>query len=88
MFTWQGTELTALVDGARQRMRQVGMSDEQIRIVETTGQVQPRVTITAPMRLSARVLTTDSRLAVGSMVITPARLPDRMALTVMGTSLR
>jgi Cu(I)/Ag(I) efflux system membrane fusion protein len=33
----QGTDLAALVDGARQRMRQVGMSDEQIRLVEKTG---------------------------------------------------
>ncbi len=38
----QGTDLAVLVDGARQRMRQVGMSDEQIRLVEATGATQPR----------------------------------------------
>jgi Cu(I)/Ag(I) efflux system membrane fusion protein len=44
----QGTDLASLVDGARQRMRQVGMSDAQIRLVETTGTTQPRVTLTSP----------------------------------------
>ena len=44
----QGTELAALVDGARQRMRQAGMSDEQIRLVEKAGRTQPRMTIVAP----------------------------------------
>ena len=37
-----------LVDGARQRMRQVGMSEVQIRLVETTGITQPQVTLTSP----------------------------------------
>ena len=45
----QGTDLASLVDGARQRMRQVGMSDEQIRLVERTGRTQPRITLTAPI---------------------------------------
>jgi len=44
----QGTDLASLVDGARQRMRQVGMSDEQIRLVEKTGKTQPRITLVAP----------------------------------------
>ncbi len=44
----QGTDLASLVDGARQRMRQVGMSEAQIRLVETTGTTQPRVTLTSP----------------------------------------
>mgnify|MGYP000880965351 CR=1 FL=1 len=44
----QGTDLASLVDGARQRMRQVGMSDAQIRLVETTGMTQPRVILTSP----------------------------------------
>ena len=44
----QGTELASLVDGARQRMRQVGMSDDQVRLVESTGRTQPRITLTAP----------------------------------------
>ena len=45
----QGTDLASLVDGARQRMRQVGMSDAQIRLVESTGRTQPRTTLTAPI---------------------------------------
>ncbi|MEO8280256.1 MAG: efflux RND transporter periplasmic adaptor subunit [Ideonella sp.] len=45
----QGTDLAALVDGARQRMRQVGMSDAQISLVERTGRTQPRITMTAPI---------------------------------------
>lgn len=45
----QGTDLASLVDGARQRMRQVGMGDEQIRQIETSGRTQPRITITAPL---------------------------------------
>lgn len=38
-----------LADAARQRMRLAGMTDEQIRNVETGGTVQPRVTLTAPV---------------------------------------
>jgi Cu(I)/Ag(I) efflux system membrane fusion protein len=45
----QGTDLATLVDGARQRMRQVGMNDEQIRVVESTGSTQPRMTLVAPI---------------------------------------
>jgi len=45
----QGTDLAGLVDGARQRMRQVGMSDTQIRLVETSGRTQPRITLAAPI---------------------------------------
>ena len=45
----QGTDLAALVDGARQRMRQAGMSEDQIRLVERTGKTQPRITLTAPI---------------------------------------
>ena len=45
----QGTELASLIDGARQRMRQVGMSDAQIRLVESSGKTQPRITLTAPI---------------------------------------
>ena len=46
----QGTDLAPLVDGARQRMRQVGMSEEQVRLVETSGKTQARITLTAPIR--------------------------------------
>jgi Cu(I)/Ag(I) efflux system membrane fusion protein len=38
-----------LVDAARQRMRLAGMSEEQIRRVESTGTVQARVTLVAPI---------------------------------------
>nr|WP_316643016.1 efflux RND transporter periplasmic adaptor subunit [uncultured Roseateles sp.] len=45
----QGTELAALIDGARQRMRQVGMSEAQIALVDSTGRTQPRITLFAPI---------------------------------------
>ena len=45
----QGNDLASLVDGARQRMRQAGMSDDQISRVETSGRTQARVTLTAPI---------------------------------------
>ena len=44
----QGSDLTPLVDGARQRMRQVGMSEAQIALVESSGRTQPRIVLTAP----------------------------------------
>lgn len=44
-----GAEVTMLVDAARQRLRQAGMSEEQIRGVETRGSVQPRIALTAPI---------------------------------------
>lgn len=45
----QGHDLGSLVDGARQRMRQVGMSEDQIKRVEQTGKTQPRITLAAPI---------------------------------------
>lgn len=45
----QGHDLAPLIDGARQRMRQAGISDEQIRQVQASGQTQPRVTVAAPL---------------------------------------
>lgn len=44
-----GTRLEALLDGARQRMRLVGMTEEQIRLVESTGKIHPRLTVIAPI---------------------------------------
>ena len=44
-----GTDLAGLVDGARQRMRQAGMNEEQIRLVEATGTVQTRYSVVAPI---------------------------------------
>jgi Cu(I)/Ag(I) efflux system membrane fusion protein len=45
----EGTDLASLTDGARQRMRQAGMSEAQIGLVERTGRTQPRITLTAPI---------------------------------------
>ena len=45
----QGTDLAALVDGARQRMRQVGMSDAQIALIDSSGRTQSRFTLVAPI---------------------------------------
>lgn len=45
----EGTSLETMVEGARQRMRLAGMSDEQILVVEKTGQVHPRLTLAAPI---------------------------------------
>ncbi|MFL6672353.1 MAG: efflux RND transporter periplasmic adaptor subunit [Massilia sp.] len=45
----QGAGADGLVDAARQRMRLAGMTDAQIRLVESSGKVQPRVTISAPI---------------------------------------
>ena len=50
----RGEGLGELVDAARQRMRQSGMSDAQIRAVERAGRVQGTVTLRAP---SAGVVT-------------------------------
>ncbi|MES2352856.1 MAG: efflux RND transporter periplasmic adaptor subunit [Pseudomonadota bacterium] len=44
-----GTGFEDLREGARQRMRIAGMTDEQIRRVEASGKVQSRITITAPV---------------------------------------
>lgn len=44
----QGNGLETLAEAARQRMRQAGMSEAQIALVERTGQVQARMTLVAP----------------------------------------
>jgi membrane fusion protein, copper/silver efflux system len=41
--------LDELIQGARQRMRQVGMSEAQIALVDSTGRTQPRFTLVAPI---------------------------------------
>ncbi|MCM2306716.1 MAG: efflux RND transporter periplasmic adaptor subunit [Sulfuritalea sp.] len=41
-----GTE--GLLDAARQRMRLAGMTDDQISLVESSGRIHPRLTVTAP----------------------------------------
>lgn len=55
----QTSGIAGLMEGAKQRMRLVGMSDDQIRAVESSGKVHSRITITAPVsgvvaELSAR----------------------------------
>ena len=45
----QGQGLAPLVDAARQRMRLAGMNEAQIRLVETSGKAQSRITLLAPM---------------------------------------
>lgn len=44
-----GPDTAPLLDGARQRMRQAGMNEDQIRHVEATGHTQPRLAVTAPI---------------------------------------
>jgi Cu(I)/Ag(I) efflux system membrane fusion protein len=44
----QGDGLSILRDGARNRMRQAGMSDALIAEVEHSGRVHPRITLSAP----------------------------------------
>ena len=45
----QGKDLAPLVDAARQRMRQAGMNEAQIALVERSGQTQARITLVAPL---------------------------------------
>lgn len=45
----RGNDINALVDGARQRMRLLGMNDEQIAQIERIGKTQTRITIPAPI---------------------------------------
>ncbi len=44
-----GENMKPIVDGARQRMRQLGMSEAQIARVDTSGRSQARITLTAPI---------------------------------------
>lgn len=45
----RGADMASLVDAARQRMRLSGMSDSQIRLVDSTGKAHPRLTVRAPI---------------------------------------
>jgi Cu(I)/Ag(I) efflux system membrane fusion protein len=49
VLRWRGTDLGSLVEAAAARMRQAGMTEEQIRNIERNGAVEPRVTLTAPV---------------------------------------
>jgi Cu(I)/Ag(I) efflux system membrane fusion protein len=44
-----GTRIEGLIEGARQRMRLAGMTEEQIKTVESTGKVHPRLVLHAPI---------------------------------------
>ena len=45
----QSAGIAGLADAAKQRMRLVGLSDEQIRVIEGSGEVQARFTLVAPI---------------------------------------
>lgn len=45
----QEVDAADLLDAARQRMRLAGMSEDQIRLVETTSRTHPHLTVTAPI---------------------------------------
>jgi Cu(I)/Ag(I) efflux system membrane fusion protein len=89
-----------LIDGALQRMRLAGMSDEQIRAFETGAKIQTRATITAPIggvvgELTARegmtvtVGTPLFRLNGLSTVWVNADIPEGVAMEVRpGTTVR
>lgn len=55
-----------LADAARQRMRLTGMLDEQIRQVETSGKVHPRVTVRSPVSGVVAELTAREGMTVTS----------------------
>ena len=44
-----GNGLDGLQEGARQRMRLAGMTEDHIRLVESTGAIHPRLTLRAPI---------------------------------------
>ena len=48
LIRMQGRGLGTLIDASRQRMRQVGMTEEQIALVESEQSVQARLTIVSP----------------------------------------
>src|SRR5438132_687963 len=45
----EGAGMEALREGAKQRMRLAGMTEDQVRLVESSGKVHPRLTMTAPI---------------------------------------
>lgn len=72
----QGTDLDILRKAALQRMRQVGMSEEQIRQVTESATLQPRLTLRAPQ---AGVLT-ELMVREGGTV-----MPGMLLLRLQGT---
>ncbi len=56
----------SLVDAARQRMRLAGMSDSQIRTIDSSGKVHPRITLRAPISGIVAELTVREGMTVMS----------------------
>lgn len=90
----QGSGLETLAQSARQRMRQAGMSEMQIAMVERSGQVQARVTLTAPVsgvvtdlmvREGSTVMTGDPLMGINdlSSVWVQAEVPESQATQVL-----
>jgi Cu(I)/Ag(I) efflux system membrane fusion protein len=79
----QGNGLETLAEGARQRMRQAGMSAAQIALTERTGQVQARITLLAPA--SGVVTELTAREGGTAMLGTPLlRINDLSTVWVQG----
>jgi len=98
MRRMQGSDMEGLIDGARSRMRQAGMSEEQMRLIESSGRIHPRITLTAPVggviaELSARegmtVLqgTTLFRLNGLDSVWANAEVPESQIISVHAGSM-
>src|SRR3569623_876245 len=61
-----GSAAGMLLDGARQRMRLAGMTDAQIRLVESTGKIHPRLTLSSPINGVVAELTAREGMTVMS----------------------
>jgi Cu(I)/Ag(I) efflux system membrane fusion protein len=86
----RGSDLEVIVDAARQRMRQAGMTDAQIRLVEESGAAQPHIMLRAPIggvlvELAARegmtVMPGETLFRINglAMVWVDAAVPERQA---------
>ena len=82
-----------LLEGARQRMRLAGMSDEQVRAVESDGKAHARLTVTAPIDGVVSELTAREGMTVANgaplfrisglaTVWVNAEIPETMAQAV------
>ena len=70
----QGSDLAPLVDAARQRMLQTGMGETLAALVESSGRIQPRITLRAPIG----GVVTELALREG-MTVTPGATLFRIA---------
>lgn len=66
----QGPDVASLVEGAKSRMRLAGMTEDQIRGIETTGRANPRTLVLAP----AEGLVTEIAAREGMAVMPGATL--------------